>query len=139
MTLWENVWAQVAKEMPRHELRPKSWGAFIGATVAFLGEIAGIPFPDENLPQLRAARLDARLMADQTQAAWVDWLEAETAHRPVLLLLEDLHWGDGPSVQYTDAALRVLTIDVDLGIFGKFISDQTLRNQVESRIKGLIA
>ena len=77
-------------------------------TVAFLGEIAGIPFPDENLPQLRAARLDARLMADQTQAAWVDWLEAETAHRPVLLLLEDLHWGDGPSVQYTDAALRVL-------------------------------
>jgi tetratricopeptide (TPR) repeat protein len=77
-------------------------------TVAFLGEIAGIPFPDENLPQLRAARLDARLMADQTQAAWVDWLEAETAHRPVLLLLEDLHWGDGPSVQYTDAALRVM-------------------------------
>jgi tetratricopeptide (TPR) repeat protein len=77
-------------------------------TVAFLGEIAGIPFPDENLPKLHAARLDARLMADQTQAAWVDWLEAETAHRPVLLLLEDLHWGDGPSVQYTDAALRVL-------------------------------
>jgi tetratricopeptide (TPR) repeat protein len=77
-------------------------------TVAFLGEIAGIPFPDENLSQLRAARLDPRLMADQTQAAWVDWLEAETQHRPVLLLLEDLHWGDGPSVQYTDAALRVL-------------------------------
>ncbi len=78
------------------------------STVAFLGEIARIPFPDENLPQLRAARADARLMADQTQAAWVDWLEAESSHRPVLLLLEDLHWGDGPSVSYTDTALRVL-------------------------------
>ena len=77
-------------------------------TVAFLGEIAGISFPDENLPQLRAARASARLMADQTQMAWVDWLEAETVHRPVLMLLEDLHWSDGPSVQYADAALRVL-------------------------------
>ena len=77
-------------------------------TVAFLGEIAGIQFSDENLPQLRAARSDGRLMADQTQRAWVDWLEAETKHRPVLMLLEDLHWSDSPSVFYTDVALREL-------------------------------
>ena len=77
-------------------------------TAAFLGEIAGIHFPDDDLPQLRAARQDARVMADQTMGAWVDWLEAEVGHHPVLLLLEDLHWGDAPSVNYVDAALRVL-------------------------------
>jgi len=77
-------------------------------TAAFLGEIANIRFPDDELPQLQAARRDARLMADQTMAAWVDWLEAEADHHPVFLLLEDLHWGDFASVNYVDSALRVL-------------------------------
>jgi eukaryotic-like serine/threonine-protein kinase len=77
-------------------------------TVAFLGEIANIPFPDEELPQLQAARRDARLMADQTMAAWMDWLEAEAEHHPVFVLLEDLHWCDIPSVNYMDSAMRIL-------------------------------
>src|SRR5271165_6025756 len=38
-----------------------------------------------------------------------------------------------------DVSDSEVAIEVDLGIFGKFISDQTVRNQVESRIKGLIA
>src|SRR5262249_45798511 len=66
---------------------------------AFLGEITGIHFPDDDLPPLRAARQDPRLMADQTLAAWLDYIEAECAARPVLLVFEDLHWGDVPSVQ----------------------------------------
>ena len=85
-------------------LPPKS----AATTAAFLGEIANIHFPDDELPQLQAARRDARLMADQTMAAWVDWLEAEADHHPVFLLLEDLHWGDFASVNYVDSALRVL-------------------------------
>jgi hypothetical protein len=48
------------------------------------------PFPDEDLPQLQAARRDARLMADQTVGAWMDGLEVESEHHPVFLLLEDL-------------------------------------------------
>ncbi len=77
-------------------------------TVAFLGEIANIRFADDDLPQLRAARRDARLMADQTMGAWVDWLEAEAGHHSVLLFFEDLHWGDFASANYVDQALRVL-------------------------------
>jgi serine/threonine protein kinase/tetratricopeptide (TPR) repeat protein len=73
---------------------------------AFVGEIAGIHFPDQDLPRLRAARQDPRLMADQTLAAWLDLIEAECAAHPLLLVLEDLHWGDVPSVQLVDAALR---------------------------------
>jgi tetratricopeptide (TPR) repeat protein len=78
-------------------------------TVAFLGEITNIHFPDNDLPQLQAARRDARLMADQTVGAWMDWLEAESEHHPVFLLLEDLHWGDFASANYIDSALRVLS------------------------------
>jgi eukaryotic-like serine/threonine-protein kinase len=75
---------------------------------AFIGEIADVPFADQDLPQLRAARQDPRLMADQTLGAWLDFIEAECAAHPVLLVLDDLHWGDGPSVQLVDAALRTL-------------------------------
>ena len=75
---------------------------------AFLGELIGVPFPEDSLPALKAARQDPRLMADQMLAAWLDWLEAECSARPVLMVLEDLHWGDVPSVQFVDAALRTL-------------------------------
>jgi tetratricopeptide (TPR) repeat protein len=70
--------------------------------------MANLPFPDEDLLPLRAARQDPRLMADQTLMSWLEWLEAECDHHPVLLVLEDLHWGDTPSVNFVDAALRVL-------------------------------
>jgi tetratricopeptide (TPR) repeat protein len=77
-------------------------------TAAFLGEMANLPFPDDDLLPLRAARKDARLMADQKLMVWLEWLEAECNQHPVLLVLEDLHWGDAPSVSFVDAALRVL-------------------------------
>jgi tetratricopeptide (TPR) repeat protein len=77
-------------------------------TAVFLGEMANLPFPDEALLSLRAAREDPRLMADQMLVAWMEWLEAECDHQPMLLVLEDLHWGDLPSVNFVDAALRVL-------------------------------
>ncbi|XXX72924.1 protein kinase [Sorangium sp. So ce134] len=74
----------------------------------FLGEMAGTPFPAEASVLLRAARQDAKLMSDQMQAAWVELARAECRARPVLLVLEDLHWGDRPTVEYVDAALRLL-------------------------------
>lgn len=33
MSLWENVWDQVRKEMPEAAARPKTWGGFVGAFV----------------------------------------------------------------------------------------------------------
>src|SRR6185436_6651341 len=35
-----------------------------------------------------------------------DFLSAETSVQPVLLLLEDLHWGDFGTVRFIDTALR---------------------------------
>ncbi|WP_437683320.1 serine/threonine-protein kinase [Sorangium sp. So ce131] len=75
---------------------------------AFLGEIVGAPFPDEEDVQLRAARRSPVLMNDQIRAAWEDFLRAECARGPVVLVLEDLQWGDLPTVTLVDGALRNL-------------------------------
>ena len=74
----------------------------------FVGEIASVSFPDSASVQLRAARTDSVLMGDQMKRALVDWLRAECEAQPVLLVLEDLHWGDLPTVNLVDAALRAL-------------------------------
>ncbi|MDC3961861.1 serine/threonine-protein kinase [Polyangium jinanense] len=74
----------------------------------FLGEMTGTSFPDADSARLRAARLDARLMADQIQSSFRQFMAAACGAHPVLLVLEDLHWGDLPSVKLVDAALRDL-------------------------------
>jgi tetratricopeptide (TPR) repeat protein len=74
----------------------------------FLGELAGIRFPEACSMQLRAARRSRVLMGDQIRRAWGDFLAAECAARPVILVLEDLHWGDAPTVALVSCALRDL-------------------------------
>jgi tetratricopeptide (TPR) repeat protein len=83
-------------------------GADRARVAEFLGEMLGVPFPDEESVPLRAARGDATLMADQMKRAFTDLVAAETAVQPLLIVLEDLHWGDLPSVKLVDAALREL-------------------------------
>jgi eukaryotic-like serine/threonine-protein kinase len=75
---------------------------------AFLGDLIGAPLSANDRPWLAAARADARLMNDALSRAFVDWLGAECGAHPTLLLLDDLHWGDVPSVQLVDAALSRL-------------------------------
>jgi tetratricopeptide (TPR) repeat protein len=74
----------------------------------FLGELVGAPFPGDGDggAALRAARQDAQLMSEQMRRAWLDFLDAETSVHPVLILLEDLHWGDFGTVRFIDTALR---------------------------------
>jgi len=74
----------------------------------FLGELVGTPFPGEGDggAALRAARQDAQLMSEQMRKAWMEFLDAETAAHPVVLVLEDLHWGDFGTVRFIDMALR---------------------------------
>ncbi|MGK3987129.1 protein kinase [Sorangium sp. So ce136] len=73
---------------------------------AFLGELVGATFPDDGDVQLRAARQSPMLMGDRIREAFEDFVRAECQRQPVLLVLEDLHWGDLPTVTLVDAALR---------------------------------
>ena len=77
-------------------------------TVAFLGELCGVPFPDTPDLLLNEARQQPRVLQDAICQAFLRWLRAECAAQPILLILEDLHSGDLASVQLLDTALREL-------------------------------
>jgi eukaryotic-like serine/threonine-protein kinase len=91
--------ARVARSVPPND---------VVRVAQFLGELIGAPFSDKESVELRAARADPMLMGDQMRRAWEDLLVAECAAHPLILVLEDLHWGDLPSVKLLDAALRTL-------------------------------
>ncbi len=74
----------------------------------FLGELIGAEFPDDGDLALRAARRDAILMGDQMRRSWEDFADADARAQPLLIVLEDLHWGDAPTVSFIDSMLRVL-------------------------------
>ncbi len=81
-------------------------GMVLHRATAFLGELIGTPFPDDHDPALRAARESPQLMGDSMCAAWDAWLTTECAEQPVLLVLEDLQWGDAATVKLIDSTLR---------------------------------
>ena len=76
--------------------------------IEFLGELCGISTPEGDSPRLRAARNDPHLMRTQVGRALVTFLRAECQQRPVLLVLEDLHWSDASTVNLVEEMLREL-------------------------------
>ncbi|MCP4449098.1 MAG: protein kinase [Myxococcales bacterium] len=76
-------------------------------TTEFLGELCEVPFDATDARvQLRAARGNAVLMGDQGRLAWEEFLAAVSKRSPVILVLENLHWGDLPTIRLMDGALR---------------------------------
>ena len=74
----------------------------------FLAELVGAPFETDADLQLAAARQDPVVMGDQIRRAFEDFIEAECRHQPVVIVLEDLQWGDEPSLALVDRVLRNL-------------------------------
>ncbi|MCK6546183.1 protein kinase [Myxococcota bacterium] len=72
----------------------------------FLGELASVRFPLDERPHLRAARHDPMLMREEQERAWKDFVAAECGEAPLLLVLEDLQWGDLPSVKLLELVLK---------------------------------
>ncbi len=71
----------------------------------FLGEIVGAPFADAGSVELRSARRDPQLLASRMKSAFEELVRAECTKGPLVLVLEDLHWGDAASVKLLDALL----------------------------------
>jgi tetratricopeptide (TPR) repeat protein len=74
----------------------------------FLGELAGVRFAGEPSERLLAARADPRRMSEEVRQAFIDWLGAECKHAPVVVVLDDLQWGDALSVALLDEALDAM-------------------------------
>jgi eukaryotic-like serine/threonine-protein kinase len=97
----ERVRALVQRSVPRRDA---------DRVAEFLGEISGAFVPEAQASaRLAAARADTSVMADAVREAWVDWMRGLATHKTVLLVLEDLHWADRPTVRLVDAALDELT------------------------------
>jgi tetratricopeptide (TPR) repeat protein len=73
----------------------------------FVGELLGMKGDAADV-QLAAARREPALMAEQIQRAFVDLLDAACARGPVVLVLEDAHWADAPTMKLVETALREL-------------------------------
>jgi tetratricopeptide (TPR) repeat protein len=80
----------------------------VDRVAVFLGELVNVPFDEADRIQLAAARRDHKVMHDQMRRAFLDWLSTELERKPVLIVLDDLHWGDLPTIRFLDAALRNL-------------------------------
>ncbi|MFO0580116.1 MAG: protein kinase [Polyangia bacterium] len=76
--------------------------------VPFLGEVCGIPFPETEHPLLQVARQTPKSLPDQLRRACLLWLAAECRTAPLLIILDDLHWGDELTVMLIDQALQEL-------------------------------
>ncbi len=74
----------------------------------FLGEMIGVAFVETPGSPLQAARRDPLLMSDQMARAFEELVDAELRTRPLLIALEDVHWGDPPSLAFLDRVLRNL-------------------------------
>ncbi len=96
----ERLSQRVAQHLPANQAKE---------VAGLLGELCAMDFPEEHTPRLRAVRGDPQRMSTQVSRALVAFLKAECAHHPVLLLLEDVHWGDMLSLRLMDDALRELS------------------------------
>lgn len=101
-----------ALDLQRERLRARLARSFTGpdqaSEVLFIGELCGIPFPADEEGRLASARSEPEIMRDQMRRAFVEWLRVECARAPVLIVLDDLHWGDALSVALLDQVLREL-------------------------------
>ncbi len=79
-------------------------GADKDRIVAALAELVGAGFDDGG----RGARKDPIAVGDAMRRAFEDYARARAARAPLLIVLEDLHWGDRPTVLWIDALLRNL-------------------------------
>ena len=71
-----------------------------------LGDLIGTPF--EAADHDDAARDAARLPSEQMRQAFLGFLREECATQPVVIVLEDLHWGDLSTIKLMYAALGAL-------------------------------
>ena len=95
----EKLQAHVARRLPEEDRARVS---------GFLGELVDARFDDSGRLALRAARSNAAAMADQIGRAFEDVLRAWCTTQLVVIVLEDLHWGDAASTRLLDRALRKL-------------------------------
>jgi predicted ATPase len=73
-------------------------GEALGRATAFLGELLGVGSASSNR-EIQSARRDPALMGDQIRSAFISLAAARARAGPLVLVLDDLHWADAPSLE----------------------------------------
>ncbi|AKT42695.1 serine/threonine-protein kinase PknK [Chondromyces crocatus] len=76
--------------------------------VASLGELFALPPRTRGEDGNGTVFRDPAMLRTQMRRAWIHLVRTACAGRPLLLVLEDLHWGDLPSIRLVDAILDEL-------------------------------
>ena len=76
------------------------------ANALFLAELIGGAVDARHDLLLRAARNDPAVMSEQKRRAFARFVSVLSQRSPLVLVIDDLHWGDLASVSYVDEALR---------------------------------
>lgn len=92
------AWTKLRAHVRRHHD-----GADADRLAAFLSHVARVPGSESDA--LSSARSNPQLMADQLRRAVSAWLGAEARSRPLVLIVEDLHWSDPSSLELLEDAL----------------------------------
>jgi tetratricopeptide (TPR) repeat protein len=91
----------------------------------FVGELVGIGWDERDHPRLRAARRSRDDFLDQLRQTFVATFAAEAQRQPLLVVLEDVHWADAPSLSFVDALRREVHAALVVMAFGRptFLAD----------------
>ncbi|HRI70625.1 MAG TPA: AAA family ATPase, partial [Polyangium sp.] len=92
----------------------------------FLGELAGVPFPDDGDEPLRAARASAELMQSRLRLALETYIRSEAERSPQVLVLEDVHWADDTTLDMVDWLLGCRDLRFVVFAFGRADSGSRL-------------
>jgi hypothetical protein len=77
--------------------------------VDFLGHLVSAPPAPDRSPEMRVALGDPRALGAGLARSFGEWLDAECGIRPLLLVLEDVHWADRTSLAFLTNALASRT------------------------------
>lgn len=72
---------------------------------AFIGELVGVPFPDDQDEPLRAARNNDQLMQSRIRMALEAFVRTQAGRIPQVLILEDAHLADDTTIELVDWVL----------------------------------
>ena len=73
-----------------------------------LGDLIGTPFETEDRDEPGAVHDKPKLPSEQMRQSFLGFLREECATQPVVIVLEDLHWGDLSTIKLMYAALDAL-------------------------------
>lgn len=91
---------------------------------AFIGELVGVPFPDQSDEPLRAARANDQLMQSRIRMALEAYIRTQAGRIPQVLILEDVHLADDTTLDLIDWVLACPDIRFTVFAFGHGAIDE---------------